>query len=234
MPVLACFSTQIEDRHAGRFAAGAGGGRNGDQRLERPGHRLAPADRRVDVVEEVGRIRRVQIGRLGRVDRAAAADGDERVELSLAARRRSPSRKLASVGSTRTRSKTSKSTRATFIAATTVSPTGKRQSAGSITTSVRRTSSTRSIPTSRVTPRAETDVRRGHLKRGVVRLHGRRSAFEARPPTRRWPSCSVVVVVGLSRETFALRRKAVSGRTGPFAVPVAGRFPRRLDRTTGL
>ena len=72
---------EIEDRDAGRFAAGAGRGRNGDQRLERSGHRLAAADRRVDVVEEVGRIGRVEVGGLGRVDRAAAADGDERVEL---------------------------------------------------------------------------------------------------------------------------------------------------------
>ena len=68
-------------RHAGRFAAGAGGRRNRHQRLQRPGHRQALADRRVHVVEKIrGRIRRVEVHGLGGVDGRAAADGDERVE----------------------------------------------------------------------------------------------------------------------------------------------------------
>jgi hypothetical protein len=73
---------KIKDRHARRLAPRAGGRRNGDQRLQRPGDRLAAADRRVDIVEEVGRISRIKIGRLRRVDRAAAADGDERIEVA--------------------------------------------------------------------------------------------------------------------------------------------------------
>ncbi len=32
---------EVEDGDAGRLAAGAGGGRNGDQRLERPGTGVA-------------------------------------------------------------------------------------------------------------------------------------------------------------------------------------------------
>ena len=52
----------------------------GHQRLQRARHRQALADRRVDVVEEVGgRIGRVEVDGLGGVDRRAAADGDERV-----------------------------------------------------------------------------------------------------------------------------------------------------------
>ena len=42
MPVLACIATQVEDGHAGRLAAGAGGRRDGDQRLERPRDGLGP------------------------------------------------------------------------------------------------------------------------------------------------------------------------------------------------
>ena len=67
----------VEDRHARRFAAGAGGRGDGDERLERAGNRFPASDRRIDVIEKVGRIRRIQIGGLGRVDRAPAPDGDE-------------------------------------------------------------------------------------------------------------------------------------------------------------
>ena len=53
-----------------------------------PGHRQALADRRVHVVEKVGRrIGRVEVDRLRRVDRRAAADGDERVERPLVGER---------------------------------------------------------------------------------------------------------------------------------------------------
>ena len=89
MPVLAWRRVKSKIADAGRFAAGAGGRRNRDQRLERPGHRQALANRRVHVVEEVRRrIRRVEVDRLGGVDRRAAADGDERVERTLRARTR--------------------------------------------------------------------------------------------------------------------------------------------------
>ena len=59
---------EVKDGDAGGFAAGAGGGGNGDQRLERAGDRLAVADRGVDVVEEVSRIGGIEVGGLGRVD----------------------------------------------------------------------------------------------------------------------------------------------------------------------
>ena len=78
MPVLACSPRQIEDADAGRLAPGAGGGRYRDQRLQRPGHRHALADRRIDVVEEIGgRVGRIEVRGLGGVDRGAAADGHE-------------------------------------------------------------------------------------------------------------------------------------------------------------
>ncbi len=74
---------QIEDRYAGRLAAGAGGGRNGDQRLEPTRYGLTPTNGRVDVGQEVCRIGRVQIGRLRRVDARPATDGDVAVEVAL-------------------------------------------------------------------------------------------------------------------------------------------------------
>ena len=80
----------VEDADAGRLAAGAGRRRNRDQRLQRTRHRQALADRRVHVVEEIGgRIGRVEVDRLGGVDRRAAADGDERVVTAARARTRS-------------------------------------------------------------------------------------------------------------------------------------------------
>ena len=74
---------QVEDRHAGRLAACAGGGRDGDQRLEPSGHRLALADRRVDIRQEVRRIGRVQVGGLGRVHHRSAADRDVAIETAV-------------------------------------------------------------------------------------------------------------------------------------------------------
>ena len=71
----------VEDRHPGGLAPRPGGGRHRDQRLERPGNRLAFADRRVDVVEKVRRIGRVEVRRLGGVDRRSASDRHEGVEV---------------------------------------------------------------------------------------------------------------------------------------------------------
>ena len=73
----------VEDRHAGGLASGSRSGGNGDQRLERPGSRLSLSDGRVDVVEKVGRIRGVEIGRFRGIDGRSAAHGDERVEVAL-------------------------------------------------------------------------------------------------------------------------------------------------------
>ena len=78
------FFDVVENRHAGRFAPRSGRRRNGDQRFERPRDGQALADRRVDEVEKVGIVRRIEIGRLGRVDRAAAPNGEERIEPAAA------------------------------------------------------------------------------------------------------------------------------------------------------
>ena len=73
--------------------------------LSGPGHGQALADRRVHVVEEVGRrIGRVEVDGLGGVDRRAAADGDDAVELVARAAKAIASWNDSSVGSTRTRS----------------------------------------------------------------------------------------------------------------------------------
>ena len=78
---------QIEDGSASGLAAGAGGGRDRDQRLERPRNGQSLADGSVDVVEKVSRIGRIEIGGLGRVNRGAAAHRHESVHL-LAHRKR--------------------------------------------------------------------------------------------------------------------------------------------------
>ena len=145
---------QIENAHAGRFAAGAGRRRNRDQRLERTRDRQALADRRIHVVEKVrGRIRRVEVDGLRGVDRRSAADGDERVVIRRRARsrsrrgttRRSARRergRRARTGSCWPRANRSPSAPAAAIAAV-----------GSVTTSTFfAPSSARSMPTSRVTP----------------------------------------------------------------------------------
>ena len=56
IPVLTGHRRQVEDRDAGDLATRARRRRTGDVRLERPRHRCARADRRVDVLEEVGGI----------------------------------------------------------------------------------------------------------------------------------------------------------------------------------
>ena len=73
----------IEDRHAGRLASGARRGRHRDERLERPRGWLPLADRRIDVIEKVRRIRRIQVCGLRRVDRRPSSNGHERVESAL-------------------------------------------------------------------------------------------------------------------------------------------------------
>ncbi len=73
----------VEDGHAGGLAAGARGGGDGDQRLDRAGHGLAQADGRVDVGQQVGRIGGEEIGDLGRVDARSAAHGHVAVKLTV-------------------------------------------------------------------------------------------------------------------------------------------------------
>ena len=73
---------KVEDGDAGRFAAGAGRGGDGNQRLERAGDGQAAADGGVDVVEEFGRPGGIEVGGLGGVDRAAAADGDVGIKIA--------------------------------------------------------------------------------------------------------------------------------------------------------
>ncbi|GIS60657.1 MAG: hypothetical protein CM1200mP2_28820 [Planctomycetaceae bacterium] len=73
---------QVEDRHAGRLASRAGGGRDCDQWLQGARNRPTSADRGVDVFEKIGRVGGIEIGGLGRVDGAATPDGDNRVEVA--------------------------------------------------------------------------------------------------------------------------------------------------------
>ncbi|MDF3041980.1 MAG: hypothetical protein K0Q71_4686 [Thermomicrobiales bacterium] len=70
----------VEDRHPGRLRAGAGRGRDGDQRPQRPGDGGAFADRLVDVGQQRRGVRGIEIGRLGGVHDAAAADGHVAIE----------------------------------------------------------------------------------------------------------------------------------------------------------
>ena len=72
----------------GRFAPRSGRRRNGHERFDRTRDRQPFADRRVDEIEEIGVVRRVQVGGFGRVDRAAASDGDKRIELGRGGQRR--------------------------------------------------------------------------------------------------------------------------------------------------
>ena len=170
MPVLACSRVQIEDADAGRLAARARGGRNGDQRLERPGDRQALADRRVDVVEKIGRrIRRVEIGRLGGVDRAAAADGDERVARLLALANAIASRKDSSVGSTRTRSNSVNAIPLASSDSRTVCTGGRRDTIGIGDDERLRDAEVREVRADLPRDaRAEPHGRRRHLERVVI------------------------------------------------------------------
>ena len=81
-PGLGVHLGEVEDGHGRRLAAGAGRRRDGDQRLERPWHGRRPADGRVHVFEEVGRVGGVEVRHLRRVDGGASADGDVAVELA--------------------------------------------------------------------------------------------------------------------------------------------------------
>ena len=174
MPVLACSARQVEDADAGGLAAGAGGGRNRDQRLERSGHRQPLADRRVDVVQEVGRrIGGVEVDGLGGVDRSSRR------------RRRRTRRRLrraanaiaswndTSVGSTRTRSRRRTATPASASDSSTVC-IGRQAGHDRIGHHQRPVSprSARSMPTSRVTPAPNRTLDAGHLE-GEFVLHGR-------------------------------------------------------------
>ena len=77
---LGVHADQIEDRDSRGFTARAGSGGNGDQGLQRAGHRQPFADGRVHVIQKVGRrTGGVEVHGLGRVDGRAAADGDKRV-----------------------------------------------------------------------------------------------------------------------------------------------------------
>ena len=159
---------QIEDRHAGGFAAGAGRGRDGDQRFERAGDRLALANRRVDIVEEVGRIRGVQIGRLGRIERAAATHCQEGVK--PAGRRKLGSILKTGVG------RFDRDAIEQFVIHAGVGQRGLHGAAGR-QIKQRRIDDQHHFADLHVSqvqshfggrPRTEADVGRGHLKRGVV------------------------------------------------------------------
>ena len=67
---------EVEDCDSGCFAAGAGGRRDRNQRFEASGYCASFADGRIDVGDEVGRVGRVEVGGLRRVDDRTAADGD--------------------------------------------------------------------------------------------------------------------------------------------------------------
>ena len=75
---------QVEYGHTGRFAARSRGGGHGDVRPQRARYGDAAADGRVHVVEKVGRVGGIEIGRLGRVDGGAAANRKVAVESARA------------------------------------------------------------------------------------------------------------------------------------------------------
>ena len=67
---------EVENGDAGGLTAGAGGGRNGEQRLGRAWNRGAFADRGVDIEKKVvGRIGGIEIRGFGRVDHRTASQG---------------------------------------------------------------------------------------------------------------------------------------------------------------
>ena len=71
---------KVEDADAGRLASRASGRWNRDERSEGSGHRKPLPDRRVHVVQEIRRrVRGVEVGGLGGVDRGPAAYRDERI-----------------------------------------------------------------------------------------------------------------------------------------------------------
>ena len=72
---------QIEDGNPGAFRAGAGGRRAGDMGLQRPRNRAPLAHRRIHIGQEVGRVCRIEAGRLGGIHHRTAADRDEAIDL---------------------------------------------------------------------------------------------------------------------------------------------------------
>src|SRR5262245_61029414 len=72
---------EIKNRYTRRLAAGPGGRGNRNQRLEWSGDGPAAADGSIDIVKKFRRMRGIKIRHLGRIDRAPAADRDERIEL---------------------------------------------------------------------------------------------------------------------------------------------------------
>ena len=74
----------IEDRDARDLAAGPRGRRACEMGGERAGHGETIAERRVDMAAKLRRMRRVEVGRLGRIDDRAAADRDVAIDPGIA------------------------------------------------------------------------------------------------------------------------------------------------------
>ena len=73
---------EIENSDPSCFAAGTGRGWDGDERLQYSGHRISLSDGGVDVLEKVGGVGGIQIGRFCRIHARATTDGDEAVKVS--------------------------------------------------------------------------------------------------------------------------------------------------------
>ncbi len=73
-------SREVDDRDGGHLRARARGGRQRDERMERPRDRPARSDRWVDVVEQLAAVCREERAQLRGVKRRATADPDEAVE----------------------------------------------------------------------------------------------------------------------------------------------------------
>ena len=58
---------QVKNHHSGGFAAGSGCRGNSIKRLKLAGHRPGLADGCIHVIKEIGRVRGVEIGCLGRI-----------------------------------------------------------------------------------------------------------------------------------------------------------------------
>ena len=82
-PGLGAHRQVVEYRHAGGFAAGAGGSGHRHQRLERSRHRLAAANRLIDVGQQLRRVGGVEIGGLRGVDAGTASHRGEPVAAAL-------------------------------------------------------------------------------------------------------------------------------------------------------
>ena len=78
-----CFGVhfqQVKNGHARRFTSSSGRRRYGDQRLQIAGHRISPADGRIDVVQKIRRVGSVQIGDFCSIDAGATTDADKAVK----------------------------------------------------------------------------------------------------------------------------------------------------------